>query len=172
MKPDRSIECDFARARIRIEIYCPFLSKSRVARFRATLQSQADRGVHVTVFTRGMDECHGNSDPIAELKAAGCVVELRDQMHEKVVVIDNVLWQGSLNLFAHTRATELMMRIESAASCENARRIVERAKPTRPRYGNTQTLPNAAESQLIHLNVPFSDRARPRHLVHDGTGRR
>jgi hypothetical protein len=48
---DRAIEWDFARARTRIEIYCAFLSKSRVARFRATLRNQADRGVPVTVFT-------------------------------------------------------------------------------------------------------------------------
>jgi hypothetical protein len=161
---DRAIEWDFARARTRIEIYCPFLSKSRVARFRATLRSQADRGVHVTVFTRGTDECPDNSDPIAELKAAGCVVELRDQMHEKIVVIDDVLWQGSLNLFAHTRATELMMRIESAASCENARRVVERAKPTRPRYGNIRPSSDTTESQLVYLNVPFSEKDEAKAL--------
>lgn len=168
---DRAIEWDFARARIRIEIYCPFLSKARVARFRATLRNQVDQGVRVTVFTRGADECPDNGESIAELKAAGCVVELRDQMHEKVAVIDDVLWQGSLNLFAHTRATELMMRIESAAACENARRVVERAKPTRPRYGNTRprygnTRPSAneAESQLTYLNVPYSEKDEAKAL--------
>lgn len=161
---DRAIEWDFARARTRIEIYCAFLSKSRVARFRATLRNQADRGVPVTVFTRGADECPGNLDPIAELRTAGCVVELRDQMHEKVVVTDDVLWQGSLNLFAYTRATELMMRIESAAACENARRVVERAKPTRPRYGNTPPSPNTAESQLIYLNVSYAEKDEAKNL--------
>jgi hypothetical protein len=161
---DRAIEWDFARARTRIEIYCAFLSKSRVARFRATLRNQADRGVPVTVFTRGTDECPGNHDPIAGLKDAGCVVELRDQMHEKIVLTDNVLWQGSLNLFAHTRATELMMRIESATACENARRVVERAKPTRPRYGNTPPPSNATESQLIYLNVSFADKDEAKTL--------
>jgi superfamily I DNA and/or RNA helicase len=154
---DLAIEWDFTRARTRIEIYCAFLSKSRVVRFRTTLRKQVNQGVRVTVFTRGVDQCPGNVAPIEELKAAGCMVELRDQMHEKVVVIDHVLWHGSLNLFAHTRATELMMRVESAAACENARRVVERAKPTRPRYDNTPPSSNTAESQLIYLNVPFSE---------------
>jgi hypothetical protein len=113
------------------------------------------------VFTRGADECPGNDEPIAELKATGCAVELRDQMHEKVVVIDDVLWHGSLNLFAQTRATELMMRIESAAACDNARRVVERAKPTRPRYGNISQSPG---SQLIYLNVPFGEKDEAKAL--------
>jgi hypothetical protein len=158
---DRAIEWDIARARTRIEIYCPFMSKSRVARFRAALRNQVNRGIHVAVFTRGVDECPGNDEPIAELKATGCAVELRDQMHEKVVVIDDVLWHGSLNLFSQTRATELMMRIESAAACDNARRVVERAKPTRPRYGN---IPQSPGSRLIYLNVPFGEKDEAKAL--------
>lgn len=130
---DRAIEWDFARARTRIEIYCPFMNRPRVKRYRKPLRDAVQRGATVSVFTRDASEVPANEPLIEVLREEGCEVVTRDQMHEKVVVADDVLWHGSLNLFAHTRSTELMMRLVNAEACDEVRKTVEAAKPTRRR---------------------------------------
>ncbi|WP_018686415.1 AAA domain-containing protein [Actinokineospora enzanensis] len=148
---DAAVLWDFARAARRIEIYCPFLHSRRMPRFRPALLAALARGTAVRLFTRGADE-HPDHEPILRALAAdGFAVETRDQMHEKMVVVDDVLWHGSLNLFADTRATELMMRLASPVACEAARVTVHRAQPTRPRRG----LPAGAR---VYLKVPFAEK--------------
>ncbi|AXB48372.1 hypothetical protein A4R43_09230 [Amycolatopsis albispora] len=85
-------------------------------------------------------------------------------MHEKVVIIDDeVLWHGSLNLLAGTGLTDLMMRITDPGACERVRRIVERARPDRPasptRPGRQRT-PQQRDTGAarLYLNVPYEEK--------------
>lgn len=158
---DRAIRWDLDRARVRVEIYCAFMRASRVRMFQPALRACLARGVRVTVFTRGGAETPENAPLIDELRADGCDVVARDQMHEKVVVVDDVLWHGSLNLFAHTRSTELMMRVASRTACEGARATVERSRPTRarpaPPWLSKPSAP-AVVGDRVYLNVPYAEK--------------
>src|SRR5699024_8004912 len=88
---DRAIEWDFARARTRIEIYCPIMKKLRVQRYRKPLWEAEPRGATVTVCTRDASEVPANESLIEVLGEEGCEVVTRGHMHEKVVVGDDVL---------------------------------------------------------------------------------
>src|SRR5699024_8027186 len=163
---DRAIEWDFARARTRIEIYCPFMNRPRVQRYRKPLREAVQRGATVSVFTRDASEVPANEPLIEVLREEGCEVVTRDQMHEKVVVADDVLWHGSLNLFAHTRSTELMMRLVNSVACDEVRKTVEAAKPTRKR----STIPGpghdntAGSDNRMDLDVPYAEKNEAKKL--------
>jgi hypothetical protein len=147
---DEAIHWDVLRARSRVEIYCPFMHISRVRKFQGLLRDTALRGVKITVFTRGEDEEPDHKPIINSLQADGVDVQLREQMHEKIVVVDDVLWHGSLNLLALSRATDLMMRIVSATACDQAKTVVQQARPAYERRG-------VARGQREYLDVPFSE---------------
>ena len=50
-------------------------------------------------------------------------------MHEKVLVVDDeILWHGSLNLLANDGPTDLMMRFPDRDACAEVRSILERAQ--------------------------------------------
>src|SRR5699024_174257 len=100
---DRAIEWDFARARTRIEIYCPFMNKPRVQRYRKPLREAVQRGATVSVFTRDASEVPANESLIEVLREERWEVVTRDETHQKVGVVGDVLWHGSLSLPARTR---------------------------------------------------------------------
>ncbi|MEV8053060.1 hypothetical protein AB0R00_23980 [Streptomyces bacillaris] len=81
---------------------------------------------------------------VADLRAAGCMVAYRERMHEKVFIVDDtVLWHGSLNLLANKGPTDLMMRLEDAESCAQARRVMEQARREKPAHqGRNSTRPH------------------------------
>lgn len=148
---DAGILWDMGRATERIEIYCAFLKVQRVRRYASALHAAVGRGVTCRVYARDSSQTPDNARPIDELRALGCTVETRDQMHEKVVILDSTTWMGSLNLFQHTRSTELMMRVEDRQTCEEIRRTVANARPTKP-----STRPTG--EHVRYLEVPYAEK--------------
>ncbi|WP_434581727.1 AAA domain-containing protein [Carbonactinospora thermoautotrophica] len=123
-----AIRWDVERAERAIEIYCPFLNQTSVRHWIGRLRGPISRGVTVTVYTREP------ARPVErrlyeELAAAGCHMRPRRTLHEKVVIVDDVLWHGSLNLLAYWRSTDLMMRLASSMLCDQVRRVVHTARP-------------------------------------------
>ncbi|WP_020519486.1 AAA domain-containing protein [Catelliglobosispora koreensis] len=156
---DMAVRWDIDRATHRVDVYCAFLNGGRVKIWADTLRSAVLRGVTVTVHCRDGNQTPDNGPHIQTLAKIGCVMSHRDQMHEKVVIADDVLWHGSLNLFQHTRSTELMMRIASSSACHEVSRIVERANPTQPR----SMLAQAAQG-ATYLNVPYAEKDEAKQL--------
>ncbi|MBB4965422.1 AAA domain-containing protein [Saccharothrix violaceirubra] len=143
----RAVAWDFAHARRGIDIYCAFLDADPVERWLAKLTPRIEDGLTVTVHTRPARRSDDERQ-IARLEAAGCTVVRRERMHEKVVIVDDeVLWHGSLNLLARTGPTDLMMRITDPGACERVRRIVERARAE----------PGPKAGGRLYLNVPFAE---------------
>ncbi|MGW7535114.1 AAA domain-containing protein [Amycolatopsis sp. NPDC054798] len=159
----RAVAWDIDHARRSIDIYCAFLDPAPVDRWLSRLKPRIDSGLSVTVHTRPAQRSRSGNQ-IAALEAAGCTVVQRERMHEKVVIVDNeVLWHGSLNLLASTGPTDLMMRITDPGACERVRRIVERARPDRPaRTERSQGQQARAHqdngSDRLYLNVPFAEK--------------
>ncbi|WP_198533882.1 AAA domain-containing protein [Streptomyces odonnellii] len=134
----KAVEWDIARAASSIELYCPFLDPRPVRKWSALLGQRVSEGVRVVIYTRAAEEqrdaaaADRHQQRIDELRGAGCEVDFRERMHEKVLILDRVvLWHGSLNLLANTGPTDLMMRFNDPASCERVSRVVERARKDR-----------------------------------------
>jgi hypothetical protein len=129
----RAVAWDLRQAHKSIEVYCAYLDSGPVEYWSNVFRDLIGRGVQVTVFTRDHSADRHKAPLVDALRAAGCRVEQRDRMHEKVLIVDEtVLWHGSLNLLCNNRPTDLMMRITDAAACRRVRRIIDRARPGRP----------------------------------------
>ncbi|WP_190864921.1 AAA domain-containing protein [Actinomadura sp. RB99] len=175
----RGVEWDIAHARHSIDIYCAFLAANPVRYWLRRLEPRIAAGVRVTVHTRQHEPGTKDADLVATLRSAGCQVEARERMHEKVLILDDtVLWHGSLNLLAHGGSTDLMMRITDSTSCERVRHIVERARMDRPARSwqpaaTRSTKAPAADGispgdvvdGRLYLRVPYGEKDEAKRLV-------
>ncbi|MGI5324088.1 AAA domain-containing protein [Actinomadura nitritigenes] len=175
----RGVEWDIAHARHSIDIYCAFLAANPVRYWLRRLEPRIAAGVRVTVHTRQHEPGTKDADLVAPLRSAGCQVEARERMHEKVLILDDtVLWHGSLNLLAHGGSTDLMMRITDSTSCERVRHIVERARMDRPARSwqpaaTRSTKAPAADGispgdvvdGRLYLRVPYGEKDEAKRLV-------
>jgi hypothetical protein len=163
-----AIAWDIERARGRIDLFSPFLNTPATKRWLKHLRDAVARGVQVVVTTRD----HPADDPQGrlcdQLRQAGIVVvQGREAMHEKILIIDDIVWHGSMNLLAQLRTTELMMRLVSAGAVEQVRRITDRAQPTRAAtpYERRATTGGRSTGKArpqdtadrVYLDVPFAD---------------
>ncbi|MEU2974515.1 AAA domain-containing protein [Nocardiopsis alba] len=156
----KAVEWDIARAEKRIEIYTPFLNVGPVNRWLKTLSPRLGQGVQVIVHTRPpSDSAHKDGERqdrlIRRLREAGCEISLRPRMHEKVAILDDtVLWHGSLNLFASTGPTDLMMRLTDPGACTRVRRIADAAQQDRPLRPRDPWQPPADAEEAPYGPVP------------------
>jgi hypothetical protein len=118
---DPAIESDLTNAKQTIVIFSGFVTPSRVARLGDLLRMKAAEGVKIRCVTRP-PKLNGTMDPtrskdaLDALERIDCVVDCRARIHEKVVLIDNeIVWHGSLNVLSHTHRTdESMTRVANA----------------------------------------------------------
>lgn len=156
-----AVEWDIQRAMRKVEIYCAFLSHNPVMKWGRILAQAARRNVDVTIFTRPEHGDESILSLVRHLVDRGCHIERREAMHEKVVVVDDILWHGSLNLLAHTRSTDLMMRMVNRAACADVRRLLDQARPTRAARPDS---PPTDVSYLVYLDVPYEEKDEVRAL--------
>jgi len=166
----RAVAWDLRQACKSIEVYCAFLDPGPVRYWSNAFHELVARGVQVTVFTRDHSAKPQKAALVEELRAAGCRVEQRERMHEKVLIIDeSVLWHGSLNMLCGTGPTDLMMRITDASACQRVRRIIDRARPERRAQGGlTGRGDQPAAPRPTSTSVPTSKAAAGSTM---GTGR-
>ena len=110
---------DAANARERVVIFSPFLAEARLVDVLPVLEDLVHRGVKVTVLTKSAAELWAPR-LLDVLRSSGVVVQEREGMHEKVVIIDRHLtYIGSLNALSNTGKTgEVMLRLEGSAATE------------------------------------------------------
>ncbi|UFS99600.1 AAA domain-containing protein [Nocardia huaxiensis] len=159
-----AVDWDFKNARSSIDIYCAFLDTDAVNRWLPRLQPRIDAGVTVRIHTRNHQPDSRAGRLASRLRAAGCEMQQREQMHEKVVIVDEeILWHGSLNLLANRGPTDLMMRITDRGSCERVRKIIQRAQRDRSddhKKAERRSLkPStvAGDRRYLRGDVPMSD---------------
>ncbi|ROO85654.1 phospholipase D-like protein [Actinocorallia herbida] len=128
----RAVEWDIERAAVSLDIYCPFLDDQAVSYWIGRLRPRIAAGVRVVVHTRAHKPNEKGGRLSVRLREAGCEVNARPHMHEKVMIVDaEVLWHGSLNLLANGGPTDLMMRVTSRAACARVKQIMVRARSER-----------------------------------------
>jgi ssDNA-binding Zn-finger/Zn-ribbon topoisomerase 1 len=121
---------DLSRARESIVIFSPFATSGGGGRWVDPLRAALARGVRVRVLTRPPGGFGGGrpeevAEVVRTLRDLGVAVDLRKQMHEKIAILDGrILWHGSLNILSHSDTLESMLRIESAAACQQLGRFV------------------------------------------------
>ena len=114
-----AFRADLDAAEQRVIILSPFITRRRLEVLAPALRAAVDRGVHVVVVTKTLEERNASRTEYAFLEKTlqewGITVVHKRGMHEKVAAIDeDVLWTGSLNVLSFRDTQEFMERRRSA----------------------------------------------------------
>ena len=114
----RSFTKDLINAKRIVIVESPFITKKRMTAILPIFKRLREKDVHVVINTKPFDE----HDPIYREQAVwavGVMQELGIEVlmtvghHRKIAIIDDVLWEGSLNILSQNDSCELMRRIKS-----------------------------------------------------------
>ncbi len=128
---------DLRRAERSVVILSPFATDRGTGRWVDDLRGTLARGARVRILTRPPEEPGGGTTDevtglVGVLRGLGVTVDLRTRMHEKIAILDgHILWHGSLNILSHRDTHESMLRIDSAAACEELSRFLSTPKGPR-----------------------------------------
>ncbi len=110
---------DLNKAKSRVIIESPFLTKKRVTSLLPTIEKLINKNVNVIVNTKPLDEqsfelYNQAYWSIARLQSIGVIVLFTTGHHRKLAIIDSeILWEGCLNILSQNDSCELMRRIVS-----------------------------------------------------------
>lgn len=123
---------DVSSAKHSILVESPFLTERRVLQFSKLLKRKAKEGVEIVLYTRNPK----HHDRILEvqawkalkiLKDSGVRIFMCDDMrHRKIAIIDDeILWEGSLNIFSQSESCEIMRRTTLEIMCNQMKRFTK-----------------------------------------------
>lgn len=110
---------DIAHARVRVVIESPFITKRRFETLESVIAKISKRGVRVVVNTREPEThdtlmCEQAATCIEKLQQLGVTVLYTTNLHRKIAIVDDVLWEGSLNILSQNDSCEMMRRTASS----------------------------------------------------------
>lgn len=122
---------DMQSAEASIVIFSGFITQERVSRLADVLRAKLMEGVRVRCVTRppkyngSIPEEQGRA-ALQSLESMGAVIDLRSDIHEKVVLVDgHIAWFGSLNPLSHaSKTSEVMARIDDNAVAEHLAKLL------------------------------------------------
>lgn len=136
-----AITGDLASAQRSIVIFSAFMTTNGASRWLAVLSKALDQGATVQIVTKTLDkqpQSKGRnngqgkrelSDLIHLIRRSGIAVDLRQESHEKIIVIDErVVWNGSLNMLSHVQnaTREHMTRTDDATYGKEILKLMSR----------------------------------------------
>ena len=113
---------DLSKAKSSLIIFSPFLTSSRIGKLHLIFSELKEKSVAIFVITLPPDEqpalmSADARNVVAKLKEMGIIVKFRNNMHEKIALIDKkIKWIGSLNILSHNLRKEYMERMEGEES--------------------------------------------------------
>ncbi len=118
-----SFHNDLLKAKSELIIFSPFLTSERLGKLQLLLISLLKKNIKIYIVTLSPKQAPAimNDTPIviSKLKELGICVKFRNNMHEKIAIIDrNIKWIGSLNILSHNTRTEYMERFEGEKSAK------------------------------------------------------
>lgn len=124
---------DLHYAQRRVYIESPFITTRRINELLPVLKRLRQKNLAITVNTRHpnehdsryVDEAFYGIEVMQEL---GIKVLYTVKHHRKLAVIDDVLWEGSLNILSQNDSCEIMRRIASSALAEEMLRFTEASR--------------------------------------------
>lgn len=121
-------EKDLKKATHRVVIESPFITRKRVKSLFPELTRLRRRGVGIVINTKPLHE-HDESMAeqalwaIAALQDIGVRVLMTSGHHRKIAIIDDIVYEGSLNILSQFDSCEIMRRIESKDATEQILRF-------------------------------------------------
>jgi len=124
---------DLKRAKRRVIIESPFITAKRFSVIYPLLQIVAKHKVKIIINTRNPIE----HDLFMKNQVIECVALLQDigadvfytsGLHRKLAIIDNTVWDGSLNILSQSNSCEIMRRTESP---EHSNQLIKFIKMSR-----------------------------------------
>lgn len=117
---DSAFAADVGSARDGVAIFSGFVSPNRVRQLAGLLRDKTEAEVRIRCVSKP-PHCNSRHRPedgktaFDELEGAGCAVDGRARIHQKVVIVDSkIVWHGSLNpLSFGGRTDEFMTRLVS-----------------------------------------------------------
>ena len=109
---------DIKNAKSLVVIESPFITNKRMQLLFPTLRKLRDKGIRIIVNTKPFNE----HDAIYREQAIWTVGVMQDMgidilftcgHHRKLAIIDDILWEGSLNILSQNDSCEIMRRIKS-----------------------------------------------------------
>lgn len=109
---------DIRSAKSLVIIESPFITLRRLGWLMPALRSARDRDVRVVINTRDPDQHDDMMRPqalsgIALLQGLGVTVLYTVNHHRKLAIVDDTLWEGSLNILSQSDSCEIMRRTTS-----------------------------------------------------------
>lgn len=129
----KAFKRDLRSARRRVIIESPFITRRRCYSLFSLIDKALRVGVEVTINTRNPDE-HG---PYMEDQARECVIALQelgatvlytDRLHRKIAIVDDIVWEGSLNVLSQSDSCEIMRRTTSKDYARELTDFIKMAK--------------------------------------------
>lgn len=116
-----ALAADLRKVATSIVIFSAFATPEGLYRWFPLFSECLQRGVKIRIVTRTLDNQTGseaNKDELVGLlpllRESGIVFEMRPLPHEKVIVIDDqIVWHGSLNMLSQNKSNEVMTRTVS-----------------------------------------------------------
>jgi hypothetical protein len=129
----KSFMNDLWSARRRVYIESPFITTKRIKQLLPLLERLSRSGICVTVNTRCPDEHEGEYieqafDAVEAMQELGITVLYTVKHHRKLAVIDDILWEGSLNILSQNDSCEIMRRIASSDLADEMLRFTKVSK--------------------------------------------
>ena len=124
---------DVRKARTCVIIESPFITSRRFEALQATIDAALRRGARVVINTRDPD----SHEPVMRAQASQCVSILQEQgaevlytcnLHRKIAIVDDVLWEGSLNILSQNDSCEIMRRTKSKSAVKQMIRFTKLAR--------------------------------------------
>ncbi len=124
---------DLSRARDLVVIESPFMTIRRASELLPILTNLQQKGVRVIVNTKPTEE----HDDMMASQAEQALVAIQDigvkilftsGHHRKIAIIDDILYEGSLNILSQNDSCELMRRTDDPSSVREILRFIKLEK--------------------------------------------
>jgi hypothetical protein len=145
---------DVRQAKKSIVIASPFISLNRSGDILPLLLEKQQQGVSVKVVTRPWDQKNNTWDikGTQAISEAGIELIYRPHMHEKVVIIDDqILYHGSLNILSHSDSKDSMLRFKSPAILKDVNESILSTKSKQDR--KTPAISDAEIQKLKKVTI-------------------
>ena len=124
---------DLRSARRRVVIESPFITQRRSTPLLTTISKLKKRRAEVMVNTKPIEEHDSQyQDQVAVvvemLQNLGVRVLFTNGHHRKIAIIDDILYEGSLNILSQNDSCELMRRIDDSSMVQEMLRFIRLEK--------------------------------------------
>ena len=120
---------DLRGAKRRVVIESPFITKRRSTPLLTTVSKLKRRGVEVVINTKPIEEHDLQYQDqvvavVEMMQDLGVRVLFTNGHHRKIAIIDDILYEGSLNILSQNDSCELMRRIDDSSMVQEMLRFI------------------------------------------------